>query len=101
MWPQARRPLSRIFFGAARQSPRTCCGSGAKDNQLGLSEALANAREGDPLVVGKLDRPGRSLKHLVETVAGLHTRSIGSQGPQEQIDATASGGKRPAVISVS
>jgi Resolvase, N terminal domain len=65
MWPQARRPLSRIFSGAARQSPRTCCNSGAKDNQLGLSEALAYSREGDPLVVWKLDRLGRSLKHLV------------------------------------
>ena len=39
--------------------------SGAKDDRSGLSEALAYARQGDTLIVWKLDRLGRSLKHLV------------------------------------
>ncbi|HEU0119525.1 MAG TPA: recombinase family protein [Bryobacteraceae bacterium] len=67
--------------------------SGAKDNRSGLSEALAYAREGDTLVVWKLDRLGRSLKHLVDTVTGLQERKIGFQSLREQIDTTTSGGK--------
>ena len=67
--------------------------SGAKDDRSGLSEALAYARQGDTLVVWKLDRLGRSLKHLVDTVAGLHSRNVGFQSLQEQIDTTTSGGK--------
>jgi DNA invertase Pin-like site-specific DNA recombinase len=67
--------------------------SGAKDDRSGLSDALTYAREGDTLVVWKLDRLGRSLKHLVDTVASLHARKVGFQSLQEQIDTTTSGGK--------
>ena len=45
--------------------------SGAKAERPGLNDALAFLRSGDTLVVWKLDRLGRSMKHLVETVTGL------------------------------
>ena len=51
--------------------------SGAKANRIGLAEALSHARAGDVLVVWKLDRLGRSLAHLVNTVKELSDRKIG------------------------
>ncbi|MGE5763311.1 MAG: recombinase family protein [Mycobacterium leprae] len=47
----------------------------------------------DTLVVWRLDRLGRNLKHLIETVAALEQRRIGFRSLQEQIDTTTSGGK--------
>lgn len=67
--------------------------SGAKDERKGLSEALEFARAGDTLVVWKLDRLGRSLKHLIETVNQLHEKGVGFASLQENIDTTTSGGK--------
>jgi DNA invertase Pin-like site-specific DNA recombinase len=60
--------------------------SGAKSDRPGLQEALEYLREGDSLVVWRLDRLGRSLKHLIETVALLEERSIGFRSLQEAID---------------
>ena len=42
--------------------------SGAKAERKGLEDALNYVREGDILVVWRLDRLGRSLKHLIETI---------------------------------
>jgi DNA invertase Pin-like site-specific DNA recombinase len=67
--------------------------SGAKTERNGLEEALAYLREGDILVVWKLDRLGRSLKHLIEVVNALSEINIGFQSLQEKIDTTTSGGK--------
>lgn len=67
--------------------------SGAKADRLVLKEALQYARYGDTLVVWRLDRLGRSLKHLIETVADLATRGIGFKSLTEQIDTTTPGGK--------
>ena len=67
--------------------------SGAQDERRGLLDALSHAREGDTIVVWKLDRLGRSLKHLVETVTNLQAQSIGFQSLQESIDTTTPGGK--------
>jgi DNA invertase Pin-like site-specific DNA recombinase len=50
-------------------------------------------REGDTLVVWRLDRLGRSLKHLIETISQLDTRKIGFKSLTENIDTTTSGGK--------
>lgn len=67
--------------------------SGAVDSRGGLAEAIEYARDGDTLVVWKLDRLGRSLKHLIETVNGLAVRKIGFQSLRESMDTTTSGGK--------
>src|ERR671931_2456492 len=67
--------------------------SGAKAERKGLDEALEYVREGDILVVWRLDRLGRSLKHLIETITDLNSRKIGFKSIQENIDTTTSGGK--------
>jgi DNA invertase Pin-like site-specific DNA recombinase len=67
--------------------------SGAKTDRLGLEEALSFVRAGDILVVWRLDRFGRSLKHLIETIGHLQERGIGFRSVQENIDTTTSGGK--------
>jgi DNA invertase Pin-like site-specific DNA recombinase len=43
--------------------------------------------------VWRLDRLGRSLKHLIETITELNNRKIGFKSIQENIDTTTSGGK--------
>src|SRR6266496_1137847 len=67
--------------------------SGAKEERKGLQEAIAYVREGDTLVVWRLDRLGRSLKHLIETITKLNNRKIGFKSITENIDTTTSGGK--------
>src|SRR5438105_4145918 len=67
--------------------------SGATTERQGLDEALSYVREGDTLVVWRLDRLGRSLKHLIETITNLNNRKIGFKSIQENIDTTTSGGK--------
>jgi DNA invertase Pin-like site-specific DNA recombinase len=67
--------------------------SGAKAERPGLNQALRECRQGDTLVVWKLDRLGRSLPHLVETVRNLADKGIGFRSLQENIDTTTSGGK--------
>lgn len=67
--------------------------SGAKTERKGLEDALSYVREGDTLVVWKLDRLGRSLKHLIETITNLNNRNIGFKSITENIDTTTSGGK--------
>lgn len=67
--------------------------SGAKADRMGLEQSLGFVREGDTLVVWKLDRLGRSLKHLIEIVAKLQNMHVGLRSLQENIDTTTSGGK--------
>src|SRR5215211_1889321 len=67
--------------------------SGAKAERPGLEEALDFVRPGDTLVVWKLDRLGRSLPHLIDTIRQLQDRGIGFKSLTEQIDTTTSGGK--------
>ena len=67
--------------------------SGAKTARPGLSKALAHIREGDTLVVWRLDRLGRTLRHLIETVTDLEEKGIGFRSLQESIDTTTSTGK--------
>jgi len=67
--------------------------SGAKTQRPGLTKALQYCRPVDTLVVWKLDRLGRSLPHLVETVRDLINRGIGFKSLQENIDTTTSAGK--------
>lgn len=67
--------------------------SGARAERPGLDQALAHLRKGDVLVVWKLDRLGRSIRHLIDTVAQLQERRVGFRSLQESIDTTTSGGK--------
>ncbi len=67
--------------------------SGTRVDRPGLAAALGECRTGDTLVVWKLDRLGRSLPHLVETVRALGVRGVGFKSLQENIDTTTSGGK--------
>ena len=78
---------------AGCQKMFTDTASGAKAERPGLKEALRECRSGDTLVVWKLDRLGRSLPHLVETVRDLVARGVGFKSLQENIDTTTSGGK--------
>ncbi|PEK61527.1 resolvase [Bacillus pseudomycoides] len=67
--------------------------SGSTSSRSGLDEALDYVREGDTLVVWKLDRLGRSLKHLIETINILNEKGIAFRSLQENIDTYTSGGK--------
>jgi DNA invertase Pin-like site-specific DNA recombinase len=67
--------------------------SGAKSDRAGLTEALTFARKGDVLVVWKLDRLGRSLPHLIETVKALGEREVGFRSLKEEINTATAGGK--------
>src|SRR5215212_3567612 len=66
---------------------------GALVERDSLQEALVYVRPGDTVVVWRLDRLGRSLKHLIETVTTLRERGIGFRSLTEQIDTTTPGGK--------
>ncbi len=67
--------------------------SGAKADRPGLAAALSYVREGDALVVWRLDRLGRSLPHLIETISALEERGVGFRSIAESIDTTTSGGR--------
>ena len=67
--------------------------SGVRANRTGLDNAITHLRAGDTLVVWKLDRLGRSLQHLIQTIKSLQEKKIGFQSLQENIDTTTSGGK--------
>lgn len=67
--------------------------SGATTERTGLTQALSYVRKGDTLVVWRLDRLGRSLRHLIDVIADLEKRGIGFHSLQESIDTTTSGGR--------
>jgi len=67
--------------------------SGAKSHRPGLDKALEYVREGDTLVVWKLDRLGRSIQHLIQLMTSLSERKIAFKSLQESIDTSTSGGK--------
>ncbi len=67
--------------------------SGAQADRPQLEAALSYLREGDVLVVWRLDRLGRSLKHLITVVSDLEDRGVGFRSLTESIDTTTSAGK--------
>lgn len=74
---------TKIFTDTAR---------GAAVERQGLDETLQFIREGDTLVVWRLDRLGRSLKHLIGVIQLLQQRKVGFKGITENIDTMTSGG---------
>lgn len=72
------------------------CSSGRRDDRPGLDACLKALRSGDTLVIWKLDRLGRDLRHLVNTVADLTAREIGLKvlaGEGASVDTTTANGR--------
>jgi DNA invertase Pin-like site-specific DNA recombinase len=67
--------------------------SGAKADRVGLAEVLKYIRSGDTLVVWRLDRLGRSLRHLIDTINQINDQGSYFRSLQENIDTSTSGGK--------
>ena len=67
--------------------------TGVKSERPGLSKVLEIARDGDTLVIWRLDRLGRSLKDLIAISETLKERSIGLKSLKEGIDTTTSTGQ--------
>lgn len=70
--------------------------SGQREDRPGLAGCLKALREGDTLVVWKLDRLGRDLRHLINTVHDLTARGVGLRvltGHGAAIDTTTAAGK--------
>jgi DNA invertase Pin-like site-specific DNA recombinase len=70
--------------------------SGKREDRPGLAACLKALREGDTLVVWKLDRLGRNLRHLINTVHDLTARGVGLKvlsGHGAAIDTTSAAGK--------
>jgi len=67
--------------------------SGVRDDRPEFQRMLDMARHGDVIVVWRLDRLGRSLRHLIETVNQMSERGIELQSLKENIDTTTPTGK--------
>lgn len=68
-------------------------GSGSLKHRPQLDECLSFLQPGDTLVVWRLDRLGRGLRHLIELVEDLQAREIAFKSLSEDIDTTTSGGR--------
>ena len=82
--------------GVAPEHIYTDEASGKRDDRPGLAACLKALREGDLLVVWKLDRLGRDLRHLIGTVQDLAARGIGFKvltGQGAEIDTTTANGR--------
>jgi DNA invertase Pin-like site-specific DNA recombinase len=85
-----------IEAGVSRKRIYEDRASGKRDDRPNLDACLKALREGDVLVAWKLDRLGRDLRHLVNTVQDLADRGIGFKvlaGQGANIDTTTAGGK--------
>ena len=85
-----------IEAGVSRKRLYEDRASGKSDDRPNLEACLKALRKGDVLVVWKLDRLGRDLRHLVNTVQNLADRGIGFKvlaGQGADIDTTTAGGK--------
>ena len=67
--------------------------SGVTEDRPELTRALEQLRDGDTLVVWRLDRLGRSLRHLIDVVTGLAGDGVGFRSVTEAIDTTTPGGR--------
>ena len=67
--------------------------SGAKADRIELNKLKENIREGETVVVWKLDRMSRSLRDLIELVRFFDSKGVGLRSITENIDTTTPGGK--------
>ena len=67
--------------------------SGSRTDRPELNKALAHGRKGDMVIVWKLDRLGRSLPHLIDTVHDLEERKVGFRSLTDNIDTTTASGR--------
>jgi len=67
--------------------------SGTRENRPGLAQALEHLRRKDTLVIWKLDRLGRSLKHLITLVEDLSARGVNFRSLTDNIDTSATMGR--------
>jgi DNA invertase Pin-like site-specific DNA recombinase len=67
--------------------------SGSLESRPELDKVLDQLRPGDSLVVWRLDRLGRSIRHLIDQLALLQNRGIEFRSLQENIDTSSSGGR--------
>lgn len=67
--------------------------SGYRDDRPQLADLLSHARAGDVIVVARLDRLGRSVRHLLVTMAEITERQIGFVSLSESIDTTTAQGR--------
>jgi DNA invertase Pin-like site-specific DNA recombinase len=67
--------------------------SGGKRDRSGLERVREQLRQGDVLVVWRMDRLARSLKHLIDLMSELEEQGIGFQSVTEAIDTTSPSGK--------
>lgn len=79
--------------GCERVFTDTASGTKGKDERPALAEALAFARRGDVLCVWRLDRLGRSVKHLIELAGELQAAGVELRSLTEQIDTSTAAGK--------
>lgn len=90
---QALGPQKDAIASAGCGQIYTDVPSGTKVARPGPEESHAYIRPGDTLAVWRLDRLGRSLQHLIETVTALERRVVGFRSLTASIDTTTSGGK--------
>jgi DNA invertase Pin-like site-specific DNA recombinase len=67
--------------------------SGKLERRPALDRMLAQLRPGDTVVIWRLDRLGRSLRHLIDVFDDLEHRGVGVRSLTESIDTTTPGGK--------
>lgn len=67
--------------------------SGAKEKRPELDKMLSKLRKGDTVIVWKLDRIGRNMKHLIELVEQFNREQIGFQSLNDPVDTTTASGR--------
>ena len=97
--PECQPPIKIRRFSSTRSRPPAAVrvfvdrASGALAERPELTRALDHLRAGDVLVVWKLDRLGRSLRHLIDTLRELEERGIEFRSLRESIDTSTPGGR--------
>ena len=75
--------------------------SGARDDRPGFAECLKYLRDGDTLIVWRLDRLGRNMRSIVNTIHDLTERGITLRSLQDGVDTSTSTGRMVAGILTS